>query len=65
MGFADVLAIGGPGTVLNKVLTACEEEEIAVAGVQSTLLKLLLLSLRLAWVLAEGELWLAAVASVV
>ena len=42
--------------MLNKVLTAFEEEEIAVAGVQSIILKLFLFSLRLAWVLADSEL---------
>ena len=47
--------------VLNEVLTACEEEEIAVAGVQGILLKLFLPSLMLAWVLADSELSLAAV----
>ena len=45
------------------------EEDIALAGEwaegKSILLKLLLLLLRVAWVLAEYELWLAAVASVV
>ena len=46
--------------VLNEILTAFEEEEIAVARVQTILLKLLLFSLRLAWVLADSE--LAAVA---
>ena len=45
--------------VLNEVLSACEEE-LAVAGVQSILLKLLLALLRLAWVLADSD--LAAVA---
>ena len=54
--------------VLNEVLIAFEEEEIALAdgwaGVQSILLKLLLRLLKVAWVLAEVELCLAAGASV-
>ena len=53
--------------MLNEVLTAFEEEERAVAGghagTQSTLLKLLLHSLRLAGLFAEGELSLTAGAS--
>ena len=54
---------------MREVLTTFEEEELALAGgwagVQSILLKLLLHLLRVAWVLAEGVLWLAAGASVV
>ena len=46
----------GPGAVLKKLLTAFEEEEIAVAGMQSILLKLLLFPLKLASVLADSEL---------
>ena len=57
-----MMLLEGQGLVLNEVLTAFGEEEIAVAGVQCILLKILLLSLRLAWVLAYSELWLAAVA---
>ena len=48
--------------VLYQVLTACGLEEIAGGGVQSILLKLLLPSLMLAWVLVDSDLWLAAVA---
>ena len=50
----------GPGPI--KLLTACVVEEVAVGGVQSSLLKLLLALLLVGWVLADGELRLAAVA---
>ena len=55
------MLLEGQGAVLNEVLTACEVEEIALGEVQSILLKLLLPSLILAWVLADSELRLAAV----
>ena len=49
-----------PGPGANKVLTASEVEEMVVGGVQSSLLKLLLALLLVGWVLADGELKLAA-----